>query len=46
MLFRSGEFIQRLNLYLLLCCGDTEQDPVGLLGTKAFLCPPFLDYRK
>ena len=21
---------------------DTEQDPVGLLGTKAFLCPLFL----
>ena len=19
---------------------ETEQDPVGLLGTKAFLCPP------
>ena len=25
---------------------ETEQDPVGLLGTKAFLCPPFLDFRK
>ena len=25
---------------------ETEQDPVGILGTKAFLCPPFLDYRK
>ena len=25
---------------------DTEQGPVGLLGTKAFLCPPFLDNRK
>ena len=25
---------------------DTEQDPVGLWGRKAFLCPPFLDYRK
>ena len=25
---------------------ETEEDPVGLLGTKAFLCPPFLDYRK
>ena len=21
---------------------ETEQDPVGLLGTEAFLCPPFL----
>ena len=25
---------------------ETQQDPVGLLGTKAFLGPPFLDYRK
>ena len=25
---------------------DTEQDPVGLLGTKSFLYPPYLDYRK
>ena len=25
---------------------DTKQDPVGLLGMEAFLCPPFLDYRK
>jgi len=25
---------------------ETEQDPLGLLGTKAFLCPPFRDYRK
>ena len=25
---------------------DTEQDPVGLLGTKAFLCPPFIEYWK
>ena len=24
----------------------TEQGPVGLLGTKAFLCPPFLTLRK
>ena len=23
-----------------------EQDPVGLMGTKAFLCPPLTDYRK
>jgi len=26
--------------------GDTEQDPGGLQGTKAFLCLPFLNYRK
>ena len=25
---------------------ETQQDPVGLLGTKAFLCPPFLVFRK
>ena len=25
---------------------ETKQDPVGLLATKAFLCSPFLDYRK
>ena len=25
---------------------DTEQYPGGLLGTKAFLCPPFIEYRK
>ena len=25
---------------------DTEQDPMRFLGMKAFLWPPFLDYRK
>ena len=25
---------------------ETEQNPVGLLGTKVFMCLPFLDYRK
>ena len=25
---------------------DSKQDSVELLGTKAFLCHPFLDYRK
>ena len=25
---------------------DTKQDPVGLLGTKVFLCCLFLNYRK
>ena len=25
---------------------DMEQDAVGLLGTKAFLCPSLLDYGK
>ena len=25
---------------------DTKQDPVGLLGTKSFLCLPYLDYGK
>ena len=28
--------------YMQLIGIDTEQDPVGLLGTKALLCPPFL----
>ena len=23
---------------------DTEQDPAGLMGTKAFLCPPLLGF--
>ena len=27
-------------------CGDTKQDPVGFLGTKALLYPAFLNYRK
>ena len=35
----------RSSLYNLWTYLDTEQDPVGLLGTKAFLCPPFLNYR-
>ena len=25
---------------------EMKQDPLDLLGTKAFLCFPFLDYRK
>jgi len=26
--------------------GIGSETPMGLLGAKAFLCPPFLDYRK
>ena len=32
--------------YKILPCIETEQDPVGLLGTNAFLCSPFLVLRK
>ena len=38
--------IPSLFLSLYTSESDTEQYSVGLLGTKAFLCPPFLDYRK
>lgn len=29
-------------IYSWLKRSETEQDPVGFLGTKVFLCPPFL----
>ena len=32
--------------FLVLCGNETEQDPVGLLGTEAFLCPPYLVCRE
>ena len=28
------------------CDSETEQDPLGLLGMEAFLCPPFLVCRE
>ena len=36
----------RRHLVNVLGSDETKQDPVGLLDTKAFLWPPFLDYRK
>ena len=34
------------SLPFLVSMALLEQDPVGLLGTKAFVCPPFLVFRK
>ena len=47
MVSRECNFSRRVHSKFDTAGPEIEQDPVGFLGTKAFLCPPFLgNYRK